>query len=118
MNVEEVRSYCLSKNGAEESFPFDEETLVIKVMNKIFALISLKDGSEINLKCNPVKAIELRERYVEIVPGWHMNKKHWNTVAFNQTLPDEFLKELIDHSYTLVVKSLPKRLQLNLMKDL
>lgn len=118
MNVEEVRTYCLSKKGANESFPFDEQTLVFKVMNKMFALISLENGAKINLKCHPAKSIELRERYAEIEPGWHMNKKHWNTVTFNQTLPDELVKELIDHSYTLVVESLPKKLQLNLMEGL
>ncbi len=111
MNVEEVRAYCLAKKGTEESFPFDEETLVIKVMNKMFALVSLEDGSKVNLKCDPDRAIELRERYAEIVPGWHMNKKHWNTVTFNQSLPDELVKELIDHSYNLVVASLPKKVQ-------
>ncbi|RLD86559.1 MAG: MmcQ/YjbR family DNA-binding protein [Bacteroidetes bacterium] len=108
MNVEEIRDYCLAKNGTEESFPFDEETLVIKVMNKMFALVSLEDGSKVNLKCDPAKAIELRERYAEIVPGWHMNKKNWNTVTFNQSIPDDLVKELIDHSYNLVVASLPK----------
>ena len=111
MNVEEVRAYCLTKNGTKESFPFDEETLVIKVMNKMFALVSLDDGSKVNLKCDPAKAVELREQYFEIVPGWHMNKRHWNTVTFNQSLPDSLVKELIDHSYNLVVASLPKKKQ-------
>lgn len=111
MNVEEIRAYCLSKKGAEESFPFDEDTLVIKVINKMFALISLEGGSKINLKCNQLKAIQLRERYEEIVPGWHMNKIHWNTVTYNRLLPDKLLKELIDHSYALVAKNLPKKQQ-------
>ena len=117
MNVEEIRAYCLSKKGTEESFPFDEETLVIKVMNKMFALISLEDGSKINLKCEPARAIELRERYVEVVPGWHMNKIHWNTVTFNQSLPDTLITALIDHSYNLVVESLPKKKQQQLQLE-
>ncbi len=112
MNVEEVRAYCLLKKGAEESFPFDENTLVIKVMNKMFALISLDDASKINLKCDPLRAIELRECYEDILPGWHMNKKHWNTVVYNGSLPDSLVNELIDHSYSLVVDSLPKKSKL------
>ncbi len=117
MNVEEIRTYCLSKKGAEESFPFDEETLVIKVMNKMFALVGLENASRINLKCDPAKAIDLRERYEEIMPGWHMNKKHWNTVVYNRSLSESFVKELIDHSYELVVKSLPKKQQLLLNEE-
>ena len=84
MNVETIREYCLSKRGAVEDYPFDEETLVIKVMGKMFALISLDSiPLQVNLKCDPEKAIELRERYENIIPGWHMNKKHWNTVVIS-----------------------------------
>ncbi len=103
MNIEDVRNYCFNKPGVEESFPFDKETLVFKVNNKMFALLSL-DDLKINLKCNPEKAIELREHHPEIKPGYHMNKKHWNTVDFNQTLPKSLIKELIDHSYNLIAK--------------
>jgi len=116
MNVEEARLYCLSKNKTEESFPFDEETLVFKVSNKMFALISLENGSAINLKCDPEEAITLREHHSEITPGYHMNKKHWNTVVINQTLSDSLIKKLIDNSYNLIVKSLPKITRESLLK--
>jgi predicted DNA-binding protein (MmcQ/YjbR family) len=102
MNIEEVRNHCLNKPGAEESFPFDKETLVFKVNGKMFALLSLEDGSKINLKCDPERAVELREHHPEILPGYHMNKKHWNTVIYNQSLPESLIKELIDHSYGLI----------------
>ncbi|MCO6479074.1 MAG: MmcQ/YjbR family DNA-binding protein [Phaeodactylibacter sp.] len=117
MNIEEFREYCLSKKGVEETFPFDEETLVYKVMGKIFAITGL-DSAEftVNLKCDPDRAIELREEYPEIRPGWHMNKKHWNTVEFESGLSDDFLCGLIDHSYELVVSGLPKKLQAELNK--
>ena len=109
MNVEEIRLYCITKKGVEESFPFDKETLVFKVSNKMFALLSLENGSSINLKCDPEEAVILREHYNEITPGYHMNKKHWNTVIFNQTLSDNLIKELIDNSYNLIVNSLSKK---------
>jgi len=108
MNIEEVRNYCINKKGTTESFPFDEVTLVIKVMDKMFALLSLEKGSTINLKCDPEKAIGLREHYDDITPGFHMNKKHWNTVDFSHSLSDELIMEMIDHSYDLVVNKLPK----------
>ncbi len=111
MNIEQVREYCITKNGCEETFPFDEVTLVFKVMGKMYALLSLDKGTSINLKCDPEKAIQLREQYEAITPGWHMNKKHWNTVDYNSNLPDTLLKELIDHSYNLVVSSLTKKLK-------
>jgi len=109
MNIEAFREYCLSKIGVEESFPFGPNTLVFKVLNKIFAITSL--DSEIfsaNLKSDPEKAIALRERYIEIQPGYHMNKKHWNTVNFEAGVHDNLLYELIDHSYDLVVRTLKK----------
>jgi len=109
MNVEEVRLYCITKKGVEESFPFDETTLVFKVSNKMFALLNLKDGSSINLKCDPEEAVILREHHSEITPGYHMNKKNWNTVIINQTLPDDLIKKLIDNSYNLIVSSLSKK---------
>ncbi len=117
MNIEQIREYCLSKPGAEESLPFDEDTLVFKVGGKMFALLSLENGSAVNLKCQPVKAVELRERYPEIVPGYHMNKKHWNTVIYNGSLPDSLIRALIDHSYELVVAKLPKKLREELSGD-
>ncbi len=109
MNIEEFHTYCLSKKGVEETFPFDEVTLVFKVMGKVFAITGL-DNEEftVNLKCDPDYAIELREEHEEIKSGWHMNKKHWNTVAFEGDLDNKFLVELIDHSYDLVVKGLRK----------
>ncbi len=117
MNIEEFREYCLSKKGVEETFPFDEVTLVFKVMGKMFALTGL-DSLEfsVNLKCDPDRALELREQHPEIQPGWHMSKKHWNTVSFEEGLEDDFLMELIDHSYDLVVKGLTKKLRAELEK--
>lgn len=112
MHIEAFREYCLGKKGVEETFPFDEVTLVFKVMGKMFALTGL-DSEEftVNLKCDPEWALELRETYPEIRPGWHMSKKHWNTVAFDESLDDNFLRQLIDHSYDLVVKGLPRKLR-------
>ncbi len=109
MNIEEFRNYCLLKKGVEETFPFDDVTLVFKVMGKMFAATGL-DAEEftVNLKCDPEKAIMLREEYGDVRPGWHMNKKHWNTVVFEGGLSDKMLKELIDHSYDLVVAKLKK----------
>lgn len=108
MNIEELRSYCLAKKFTVEDFPFGEDTLVFKVKGKIFAITGLNDdGCKVNLKCDPDRAIELRDRYDEIKPGYHMNKKHWNTIEFESTLSAKLLKELIDHSYELVVSSLP-----------
>ena len=112
MHIEAFREYCLSKKGVEETFPFDEVTLVFKVMGKMFAATGLdSDEFTVNLKCDPEWALELRETHPEIRPGWHMNKKHWNTVAFTEGLDDAFLCELIDHSYDLVVSGLPKKLR-------
>ena len=111
MNIEAFRDYCLRKKGVEETFPFGEETLVFKVMGKMFALTGL-DSAEftVNLKCEPDWVIELREEHPDdISPGYHMNKQHWNTVQFEGGLDDSFLKKLVDHSYDLVVASLPKK---------
>ncbi|MCG8326419.1 MAG: MmcQ/YjbR family DNA-binding protein [Chitinophagales bacterium] len=110
MNIEAFRDYCLAKKGVEESFPFDESTLVFKVMGKMFALTGLDaDEFTVNLKCDPQRAIDLREEYSQIRPGYHMSKKHWNTVHFEDGLEDELLLELIEHSYDLVVKGLRKK---------
>lgn len=115
MNVETVREYCLSKPHTTESFPFGEETLVFKVGEKIFALMGLaSEDPGVNLKCDPEYALELRDQYDAVQPGYHMNKKHWNTVKLAQGLNDSLVKELIDHSYDLVVKSLPKKIKTEL----
>lgn len=115
MNIEELHDYCLTKKGVTEHFPFDDVTLVFKVMNKMFALVGLnnweKGETKINLKCNPERSLELREQYESINPGWHMNKKHWNTVTLNNDVSDKLAFELIDHSYELIIKGLTKKLQ-------
>ncbi|PHN06182.1 MmcQ/YjbR family DNA-binding protein [Flavilitoribacter nigricans] len=112
MNLEEFREYCLSKKGVEETFPFGEETLVFKVMGKMFALTGLdSETATANLKCDPLRAVELRESHPQIIPGYHMNKKHWNTVELETGLDNELLTELIDHSYDLVVEKMPKKLR-------
>lgn len=116
MNIEAIRNYCLTKQGTSESFPFDEVTLVFKVgtadKNKMYALMSLERLPQcVNLKCDPERAIELREHHEDIIPGWHMNKKHWNTVNLNGDVSDQVLIELIDHSYDLMLASLPKRIR-------
>ncbi|HPE55190.1 MAG TPA: MmcQ/YjbR family DNA-binding protein [Bacteroidales bacterium] len=111
MNIEDFRAYCLNLKGVDESFPFGEDTLVFKVMGKMFALTGLDEDFRINLKCNPEKAIELRERYPGVIPGYHMNKKHWNTVIVDGSIEDGVLQSWIDHSYELVVESLPKRMK-------
>ncbi len=113
MNIEAFREYCLRKKGVVEDFPFGEQTLVFKVMGKLFALTGLDEIEySVNLKCDPDYAIELRETHPDdIAPGYHMNKKHWNTVQFERGLDDSFLKKLVDHSYDLVVASLPKKVR-------
>ena len=112
MDIESFRAYCLAKKGVEETFPFGEETLVFKLMGKIFAITGLDSiRFTVNLKCDPDRVEELREAYEEIRPGWHMNKHHWNTVDFEGSLHTSMLRELIDHSYDLIVKSLPKKVK-------
>ena len=111
MDIESFRDYCLAKPGVTEGIPFDSVTLVFKVMGKIFALTNINDFQSVNLKCDPEYAIELRERYQAVNPGYHMNKKHWNTVMNNKDVSDEFLLKMIDQSYDLVVVSLPKTLR-------
>ena len=114
MNAEIIRNYCLSKKRTEECLPFDEVTLVFKVMGKIFALMNLNGDLSINLKCNPEKAIDLREHNLAIVPGYHMNKKHWNTLFIDGSLSDKLIFELIDESYLLIIDSLSKKQKLRL----
>ena len=116
MNIEEIRTYCLSKKGVTEAFPFDETTLVYQVMGKIFLLTDLEPELRINVKCDPEKAIGLREQHDEVVPGYHMNKKHWNTVFLNGSVPDRLIREWIDHSYEQVVIKLSGKLKAQLKK--
>jgi predicted DNA-binding protein (MmcQ/YjbR family) len=111
MNVEEIRNYCLSKRAVEEVFPFDLKTLVFKVGGKMFALLNVDDFTGVNLKCEPSYALELRESYNGIIPGYHMNKKHWNTVQINEDVESSLFFHLIDHSYDLVFLSLPKKIR-------
>ncbi|WP_103865411.1 MULTISPECIES: MmcQ/YjbR family DNA-binding protein [Aquimarina] len=112
MNIETFRDYCLSKKGVTEEFPFDEKTLVFKVMGKMFALTGLERiPFSVNLKCDPDRSIELREYHPEITPGYHMSKKHWNTVNFSGSLSTNIIIELIDHSYNLVVSGLTKKVK-------
>ncbi|MDB9777425.1 MmcQ/YjbR family DNA-binding protein [Polaribacter sp.] len=116
MHIEQLRNFCIAKKGVTEHFPFDAVTLVFKVKGKMFLLTGLdswENGDQkINLKCDPEKAIELRESYQDITAGWHMSKKHWNTVALNTgNISDDFVVELINHSYELVVKGLTKKMQ-------
>ena len=107
LNGEEIREYCLSKPGVSESFPFDEYTLVFKVGKKMFLLLSLDaDPLQFNVKCDPELAIQLREEHPSVLPGYHMNKKHWNTVLCDGGVPIAKLKQWIDHSYQLVSKDL------------
>lgn len=104
MNIEILRDYCISKRNVTESLPFGDDTLVFKTGGKIFALVNLEGELRLNLKCDPVVAIELRERYSAVSPGYHMNKKHWNTVRIDGSVPDNVLYSWIDHSYDLVLK--------------
>ncbi|MDR2937382.1 MAG: MmcQ/YjbR family DNA-binding protein [Prevotellaceae bacterium] len=108
MDIEEVREYCIAKNGVTESFPFDDTALVFKVCDKMFALLSIDDDAWLNLKCEPEKAIELREQFSEVTPGFHMNKKMWNTIQIKSALPHSLIYEWIDDSYKLVVAKLTK----------
>ena len=116
MNVDQLREYCLNKTLVTESFPFDMDTLVFKVAGKMFALFPLEKWenglASVNLKCDPDYAIELRAEYESIQPGFHMNKKHWNSIYIHKAeLQSEFVLKLIDHSYDLVVKGLPKKIR-------
>jgi predicted DNA-binding protein (MmcQ/YjbR family) len=111
MNIEYYRDYCLLKPGVSEGFPFNENTLVFKVMGKIFALTDVEKFEFINLKCDPERAIELREGNPGITPGYHMNKQQWNSVHIDGSVSDPLITELIDHSYDLIAASLPKKLR-------
>jgi predicted DNA-binding protein (MmcQ/YjbR family) len=102
MNIEILREYCISKKNVTESFPFGDDTLVFKSAGKIFALANLDGDLSVNLKCDPVLAIDLRERYTSVLPGYHMNKKHWNTFLLDGSIPDKEVFAWIDHSYELI----------------
>jgi predicted DNA-binding protein (MmcQ/YjbR family) len=112
MNIEELREYCLSLEGVTESLPFDEFSLVMKVQGKMFALIPLENTeTQITLKCDPELAVRLREEYEAVTPGYHFNKKHWNTVRIGSSVSRRFLCQMIQDSYNLVVSGLPKKLR-------
>lgn len=111
MNIEELRTYCLNLKGTSEGFPFDQKTLVFKVMGKMFALIDVDDFESINLKCDPEKAVSLREMHAAITLGFHMNKSLWNTIRINEDVSEKLIYELIDHSYQQVVLKLTKKIQ-------
>ena len=117
MNIESFREYCLLKKNVTEELPFGPDTLVYKVMGKAFALCGVDNvPGSCNLKCDPERAQELREKYPSIIPGYHMNKKHWNTIAWDGGISDELIRELTDHSYNLVVAGLSIKLR-NEMKE-
>ncbi|MBZ5859158.1 MmcQ/YjbR family DNA-binding protein [Flavihumibacter profundi] len=109
MNIESFQQFCLSLPEVTEEFPFGEDTLVFKVRGKMFALTNLELFESINLKCNPDEAVELRERYPSVTPGYHMNKKHWNTIIIDNTISDTMLYKWIRDSYDLVLAGMPKR---------
>ena len=111
MNIEEIRDYCLAKPGVTEDMPFGEDTLVFRVGEKLFLLTSLSQADRFNVKCDPERAIELREQHTEVQPGYHMNKRHWNTVHTNGNLTRKQICDMIDHSYELVMKSLPRNIR-------
>ncbi|MBR3897599.1 MAG: MmcQ/YjbR family DNA-binding protein [Bacteroidaceae bacterium] len=111
MDIESAREYCLSLPQTTEDFPFDETTLVFRIGGKIFAMMDLENTEWFVLKCQPEYAIELRERHPEIVPAWHMNKKHWNQLNLFGNLPDNLVQSLIRHSYNEVVKKMPRKLK-------
>jgi predicted DNA-binding protein (MmcQ/YjbR family) len=111
MHIENIREYCLAKSKVTESMPFGDETLVYKVMDKMFLLMNLEGELRINIKCDPEEAIRLRETHQAVLPGYHMSKKHWNTVIIDGTIPGELILKWIDKSYNLVVSGLPKSVQ-------
>lgn len=116
MNIEELRAYCLSKKGVTEDLPFGPDTLVFKVMDKIFLLTGMENPLQFNVKCDPEKAIELRDEYPCVKPGYHMNKKHWNTITIDGSVSEKLLNEWISHSYEQVVSGLPKSKQKELLE--
>ncbi len=116
MDIEVFRDYCLSKKMVTEEFPFDANTLVFKVAGKMFALTDVRNFEGVNLKCDPEKAIELREIYPAVLPGYHMSKTNWNTVKMDGSIPDPLFREWIDDSYNLVVAGLPAKVRTSLQQ--
>lgn len=115
MEREALRAECLSKRGATEDFPFGDDVAVMKVRGKVFALLPV-DGSSISLKCDPTRAVMLRDTYPAITPGYHLNKRHWNTITLDGSVPEDEIIEMIDHSYDLVVLGLPKKERESLLR--
>jgi len=111
MHIDEYREHCINKTGVTEEFPFDENILVFKIMGKMFSATDVENFESINVKCDPELAVELREQYDAVIPGYHMNKRHWNTIVMDNSVPDYLVKKWIDDSYTLVVSKLPKSLK-------
>lgn len=111
MNIEDLREYCLSFPHTSEGLPFDETTLVFKVVDKIFCLADLETFEMINVKCDPEEAVLLREEYRAVLPGYHSNKRHWNSLIMDGSLPDHLIKEWVKNSYDLVVKGMTKKMQ-------
>lgn len=111
MNIEDYRTICLSLQEAEEGMPFDEKTLVFTIKGKMFGSTNIETFELINVKCEPEKAILLREQFEAVIPGYYMNKKHWNSIKMDGTIPDKQIKEWIKNSYSLVVSTLPKKIQ-------
>ncbi len=111
MTLDELTAYCAKKKGVTYDTPFGPDVLVFRVMSRIFALASIDVFATVNLKCDPERAIELREQYEGIIPGYHMNKQHWNTVDVTGSVPEKLIRELVDHSYDLVKASLPKKVR-------
>jgi len=109
MNIEELRNYCLTHKGATEALPFDNRTLVFSVKGKMFCATDIEDFELINIKCEPEEAILLREMYADVIPGFHMNKKHWNSIITAGSLPNQLIEKWITDSYNLVVAGMPKK---------
>ncbi len=117
MNIEDFREYCLSKKGVIEELPFGPEHLVFKVMGKFFAITSLDSFESVNLKCDLEEAVLLHERYDAVIPGFHMNKKHWNSILLDDSIPDNLFLNWVDHSYEQVVNALTKKQREELKKE-
>jgi predicted DNA-binding protein (MmcQ/YjbR family) len=111
MELDDLRNFCLAQKGVTESLPFDNNTLVFKVMDKMFALADIQNFESVNVKCEPEKAIELREQYHAVEAGYHMSKKHWNTITIHDDMPDKEILSWVLHSYQLVVAKLTKKQQ-------
>lgn len=116
MHIEELRDFCLALPAVEEKFPFDQHTLVFYIAGKMFCLADINDFDSVNVKCDPDEALALRATYQAVLPGYHMNKKHWNTVKLNQDVHDQLIKKWIKNSYNLVIKTLPKSKQIPLIE--